>query len=307
MRLSARIKCFRYLVYAYIVLISICGGAQLVIGAFLLWTHRQYSKLVNDQFWEPFGVMIALGIVSQLLCYLGWTSTSKKHRCYLGTFCVFLVAQIIVQFLVGGWAMASRHQLQIPAELALESNFQQFLGLTGATADPTHVWNRLQRDFHCCGLHSVHDFQKVTKPTSGIPWSCYEPINKEIYAHGCMHVFMQSIQTNMMRVAALAIATALVQSLGIFCVIQLVMLLKKTKMTLPNGANGANQSMRMKRPLRETMPLAAPTPSTISHPTPLTPSMMGPHSSGVAGPSISTKPPIAQKPVVPRIEPPIIK
>lgn len=65
--------------------IQICGGAQLVIGAFLLWTHRQYSAIVNDQFWEPFVVIIALGLVAQLICYFGWTSTSKKHRCYLGT------------------------------------------------------------------------------------------------------------------------------------------------------------------------------------------------------------------------------
>lgn len=279
MRLSARIKCFKYLVYAYVILISICGGAQLVIGAFLLWTHRQYSPIVKDQFWEPFAVLIVLGLVSQLLCYLGWTSTSRKHRCYLGTFCAFLVLLIVILFLVSGWSVATKARLITPAELAIESSFGEFLEKDSSTKDQTHIWNRLQRDFHCCGYNGIHDYKKV-----GVPWSCYDPINSKVFNAGCMHVFVKSIEMNMVRVAVVAIASALIQSLGIFCVIQLTMLLRRPTIMLPNGEN---HSIRVKR-AREMTPLSA---ANISNPTP--------HS--------STKPPIPLKPVATRVDPPVIK
>ncbi|XP_055533031.1 leukocyte surface antigen CD53 [Wyeomyia smithii] len=293
MRLSARIKCFRYLVYAYVVLISICGGAQLVIGAFLLWTHQQYSTLVNDQFWQPFVVLIALGLVSQLLCYLGWTATSKKHRCYLGTFCAFLVILIVTQFLISGWAIATKTQLITPAELAIEANFGQFIALNGASKDQTHIWNRLQRDLQCCGFNGIHDYKKV-----GVPWSCYDPINSKVYSVGCMHSFVRSIEVNMVRVAIVAIAAALIQSLGIFCVIQLVMLLKEPKLMLPTGNN---QSLRVKR-TRELVPLSSEAATTSS-----TRTMASTIPTMTIHSSSSTKPPIATKPVVPKIEHPIIK
>lgn len=317
MRLSARIKCFRYLVYAYIVLISICGGAQLVIGAFLLWSHRQYSGLVNNQFWEPFGLIIALGLVSQLLCYLGWTSTSKKHRCYLGTFCAFLVALIVVQFLISGWAVAAKHQLITPAELAIESSFHQFITTEGASTDKTHIWNRLQRDYQCCGYSSIHDYSNRKRD---IPNSCFDSINNKLYSVGCMHLLVKSMETSMIRVAIVAISAALIQSLGIFCVIQLVMLLKKPKMHLPTNGDSRLHSMRKMRP-RELVPLSTATSGGISSgittsglatTSTMATAPMGTfgHSSSITSASTSgtmVKPPIAQKPVVPKIEHPIIK
>lgn len=315
MRLSARIKCFRYLVYAYVVLIAICGGAQLVIGAFLLWTHRQYSSLWNDQFWEPFGLIIALGLVSQLLCYLGWTSTSKKHRCYLGTFCAFLVILIVVQFLISGWAVAAKHQLITPAELAIESSFQRFISTEGASTDKTHIWNRLQRDYQCCGYSNIHDYgNNKNRP---IPTSCLDAINNKIYSVGCMHLLVKGLEANMIRVAIVAIVAALIQSLGIFCVIQLVMLLKKPKPQLPNGDSRLH-SMRKMRP-RELVPLSTNSgPTTTSGttssaglylPTTATSTMMATAPSLGQSSTSSTfmKPPIATKPVVPKIEHPIIK
>ncbi|XP_055621422.1 23 kDa integral membrane protein isoform X2 [Toxorhynchites rutilus septentrionalis] len=288
MRLSARIKCFRYLVYAYIVLISFCGYAQLVIGAFLLWNHRQYSMLVNDKFWEPFGVSIALGMVTELLCYLGWTSTSKKNRCYLGTFCVFLVLLIVVQFLIGSWVYAATKRLVVPAEQAIEVSFSQFITKPGAIKDQTHIWNLLQRDFQCCGLTGKSDYK-----TEGRPWSCTNPVDNKDFENGCTHALIESVKSGMLKVAIVAVVAAFTQSLGVFCVIELVTLLKRPKVPLQNGDN---HSMRVKRP-REMVPLSA-TASSSQYP-PAAPTLMMPHS--------STKPPIAQKPIIPKIDPPIIK
>ncbi|XP_308575.5 CD9 antigen isoform X1 [Anopheles gambiae] len=282
MRLSARIKCFKYLVYAYVILISICGGAQLVIGAFLLWTHKQYAPIVKNQFWEPFAVLIGLGIISQALCYLGWTSTSRKQRCYLGLFCAFLVLFIVILFLVSGWSVATKAHLIVPAEVAIETSFTEFLAKDN-TNDQTHIWNRLQRDFRCCGYNGIHDYKKNKQ--MGFPWSCYDPIDTKVFNTGCMHVFVKSIEMNMIRVAVVAVASALIQSLGIFCAIQLTMLLRRPTLMLPNGDN--NHSVRVKR-TRELTPLS---PVTIGNPTP--------HS--------SSKPPIPLKPVVPRVEQPVMK
>ncbi|XP_058066139.1 tetraspanin-1 [Anopheles bellator] len=286
MRLSARIKCFKYLVYAYMILISVCGSAQLVIGAFLLWTHRQYSPIVKNQFWEQFAALIVLGLISQLLCYLGWISTSRKHRCYLGTFCAVLVLFIVILFIVSGWAVATKANLIVPAELAIEASFTEFLSKSLST-DQTHLWNRLQRDFHCCGFNGIHDYKKV-----GVPWSCYDPINAKVYSADCMHVFVRSIEMNMVRVAVVAVCSALIQSLGIFCVIQLTMLLRRPILMLPNGDN---HSTRVK-PSYEQAPLQLPTHHHSN-----------PASQSSSSSSTKPKPAIAPKPVLTRVDPPVIK
>ncbi|KFB48710.1 AGAP007210-PA-like protein [Anopheles sinensis] len=112
---------------------------------------------------------------------------------------------------VSGWSVATKAHLITPAELAIESSFGEFLAKDSTTKDQTHIWNRLQRDFHCCGYNGIHDYKKV-----GVPWSCYDPINSKVFNAGCMHVFVKSIEMNMIRVAVVAIASALIQ-VGVQC------------------------------------------------------------------------------------------
>uniref|UniRef100_U5EPZ8 Putative tetraspanin n=1 Tax=Corethrella appendiculata TaxID=1370023 RepID=U5EPZ8_9DIPT len=276
MRLSSRIKCFKYLVYTYIVLISICAGVQIVIGSFLLWSHQQYSKIVDNQFWEPFVTIICLGLVSILICYVGWTSTSKKNRCYLGLFAGGLVVLIIVQFLTSGWIFAMRYQMLTPAEIAIENSHSEYLVKT--SQDPTHLWNRLQRDLQCCGKGGAGDYHNSKQ--KALPWSCCaKPINPNdppcsfVYQRGCLHVLVDSIQYHLLICALTSVSAALVQSLGIFCVIQLTVLLKRP--TLNISSPDSENQIRPKKHTREMIPLAQqqqhmPTPHHIK-PKPVAP------------------------------------
>lgn len=69
--------------------------------------------------------------------------------------------------------------------------------------------------FRCCGYNGIHDYKKNKQ--MGFPWSCYDPIDTKVFNTGCMHVFVKSIEMNMIRVAVVAVASALIQVCGCSC------------------------------------------------------------------------------------------
>ena len=55
------------------------------IGATFAWNHLSYSQLLGNNFWLPSTVLLCLGPITYLLCWLGWNAVSKRNRTYLKT------------------------------------------------------------------------------------------------------------------------------------------------------------------------------------------------------------------------------
>lgn len=66
-------------------LLQLSGGLQIFFGATFAWNHLSYSQLLGNNFWLPSTVLLCLGPITYLLCWLGWNAVSKRNRTYLKT------------------------------------------------------------------------------------------------------------------------------------------------------------------------------------------------------------------------------
>lgn len=62
---------------------QLSGGLQIFFGATFAWNHLSYSIVLGNNFWMPSTILLCLGPVTYLLCWLGWNAVSKKNRNYL--------------------------------------------------------------------------------------------------------------------------------------------------------------------------------------------------------------------------------
>lgn len=145
--------------------LQISGGVQIVFGGTLLWTHLGHTRIIENKFWAPAAVFICLGPITLCLCWLGWSGTTKKNRCYLGfvsipyltmiiriislyyasfQFGAMLVILICAQFLLCGWALALRQSLPSKAELPVDISFTEFVEMP--RVDQSHMWNQMQSE-----------------------------------------------------------------------------------------------------------------------------------------------------------------
>lgn len=63
--------------------LQLSGGLQIFFGASFAWNHLNYSLVLGNNFWVPSTILLCLGPVTYLLCWLGWNAVSRKNRNYL--------------------------------------------------------------------------------------------------------------------------------------------------------------------------------------------------------------------------------
>lgn len=133
------------------------------------------------------------------------------------------------------------------------------------TNDHTHIWHKLQYELQCCGVYELSDYFRSSSGNSGVPWSCCtiptQPDHtscKSFYQRGCMHILSDTIRERLFYVSIVLICAAIVQSMGLFCIIQLTILLQDEENTVdPNELPSTSRSTeRRSRRNKELLPLA---------------------------------------------------
>jgi len=262
MQSSTELKCFKGLVYFYVVLLSLSGGLQIFFGATFAWNHLNYSLVLGNNFWIPSTILLCLGPVTYLLCWLGWNAVSKRNRNYLKIFTGLLVILVCIQFVLSAWALALREKLPGAAKHPMDESYSDFKDHIG---DHTHIWHKLQYELQCCGVYELSDYFRSGGSHSGVPWSCCtiptQPEHsacKSFYQRGCMHILSDTIRERLFYVSIVLIVAAIVQSMGLFCIIQLTILLhdqeKENETTdMPSTSRSAERRTRRNK---ELLPLA---------------------------------------------------
>ncbi|XP_011184556.1 leukocyte surface antigen CD53 [Zeugodacus cucurbitae] len=252
MALTKRIKCFKYLVYSYVVLLMVTGAAQILVGTILLWGHSGYYGIVQNKLWAPAAILLCLGPITFLLCWMGCQATNQRKRCLLGTFIAALVACICIQFFICGWSLAMRESLPTSVEIFIDDSFVEFLDKFSRTkVDNLHLWNRMQSQLQCCGVDGPLDYRRLS-----LPWSCcsrpehaYESACDTHYKRGCLSVVSEQIRNRLLLTSLGSATIAVVQSLGLFCAVHLAILFGKSE-------NNHNISNLNKKRQQQFLPLS---------------------------------------------------
>ncbi|KAG4071543.1 hypothetical protein HA402_011697 [Bradysia odoriphaga] len=263
MELSKRIKFLQILVYVYIVILSLIGLCQILIGGALLWHHSDFNDIAKNKFWGPYAIILSLGIVAQLMCWFGWHSTTKKKRCYLILFNVLLIGIIAMQGFACIWSFKLRSTL-VPLsefELNISKSFESFAAthLKTVTANE-NKWNRIQEQLQCCGVDGLSDYRLIA---AAIPYSCCAASNDpmkhdcaNMNQRGCFAIVVDTVKKMLIYAALTAFLAATVQFVGLFCSIQLILTLKHSE--IDDEVDTSSMSFRQKME-RELKPLSART------------------------------------------------
>jgi len=269
MKLSKQIKLLKILVYVYVVFLSLTGLCQAVIGAMLLWEHSAFNAIAQNNFWGPAAVILSLGLIAQFFCWFGWSSTKKKKKCYLALFNVLLIVLVIMQSLTCFWAFKLRNTLiprSVSFETKIDDSFEESLKRHTNPLEFSNKWDFIQEQYQCCGVDGNSDYRRATW---GISWSCCaqseDPFMTgctNFYQRGCLGVIIHTIKRLLLYASLTAFVAAVLQSVGLFCSIQLISSLKQNENI--DDVDTSSMSFRQKLE-RELKPLSSRTRTRTHH------------------------------------------
>lgn len=138
---------------------------------------------------------------------------------------------VCIQFALSAWSLSLREELPGAAKLPMDSSYSEFKHQIN---DHTHIWHKMQFELQCCGVYELSDYFRTDGVHVGVPWSCCtnptEPEHascKSFYQRGCLHILSDTIRDKLFYVSLVLIVAAIVQSMGLFCIIQLTFLLNQ--------------------------------------------------------------------------------
>jgi hypothetical protein len=138
---------------------------------------------------------------------------------------------------------------------------------TSHISEHTNIWHKMQYELKCCGVYEMSDYFRTGKTHVGVPWSCCtvptEPEHgacKDFYQRGCLQILSDTIRERLFYVSIVLVCAAIIQSMGLFCIIQLTILLhdEEKKENDPNEMPSTSRGTRERRERRnkELLPLA---------------------------------------------------
>jgi len=173
------------------------------------------------------------------------------------------VILVCIQFGLSAWSLALREKLPGAAKYPMDTSYAEFKEDIG---DHLHIWHKMQYELQCCGVYELSDYFRTGQANSGVPWSCCtvptQPEHsacKSFYQRGCLHILSDTIRERLFYVSIVLICAAIVQSMGLFCIIQLTILLHdREKAADPNDMPSTSRSSaeRRNRRNKELLPLA---------------------------------------------------
>lgn len=170
---------------------------------------------------------------------------------------------VCIQFVLSAWSLALREELPGAAKHPMDTSYEEFKNQIN---DHTHIWHKMQYELQCCGVYELSDYFRSGQSKSvGVPWSCCSiPTHpehsacKSFYQRGCMHVVSDTIRERLFYVSIVLICAAIIQSMGLFCIIQLTILLhdQAKKENDPTEMPSTSRAERRTRRNKELLPLA---------------------------------------------------
>ncbi|XP_033726994.1 tetraspanin-1-like [Pecten maximus] len=190
MELNCGLKCLKYLLLAFNLIICIVGIAALVVGIVsMVGDSNLFSllKLSLDQstlVQSSSVIIIVTGVILFLIGFIGCCGAYKESVCMLGIYAAVVIIIIIIE--IAGIAVAAAFQSKVTSELksGLKKHIMEDYDGTGAMDTFTFFVDQTQVQFDCCGVDSYTEFVNATKWNRGnatIPLSCCILTNKDDY------------------------------------------------------------------------------------------------------------------------------
>jgi len=240
--------CLKYVIFGFNVIFWLIGLSILAIGVWA-WTEKDTFNnlsLLTNVALDPAFIFIWAGAITFVIGFTGCVGALRENTALLAAYEIFLAILLLLEMTAGILGFIFKDWIKDQAT----SGFQAFIVHYRDDPDQQNLIDWIQEGWlQCCGIEGPHDWDKNvyfncssasvgSREACGVPFSCCKPKVDEliknvqcgydvrrtdypgdytqvIYDRGCLRSGEEWVERNLVPVAAVAVALAVLQILGI--------------------------------------------------------------------------------------------
>jgi hypothetical protein len=194
-------NCWQKLVLVINLLLFIVGLAIIGVGIYLQVEMADYFDLFGDIKINSATIIIIIGCVVTIITFFGFCGACMKNPCMMKTFAGSIIVVLLIEAALVVVIYVHKDDIKVQMKNALKNYNTD----DGTKDGVTKIWDKMQHNYHCCGVEEPHDWEVKFSNTStpdAVPESCCKvekpgcgkdarknPDSKEIYSTGCFEKF----------------------------------------------------------------------------------------------------------------------
>jgi len=239
--------CLKYVIFGFNVIFWLIGLSILAIGVWA-WTEKDTFNnlsLLTNVALDPAFIFIWAGAITFVIGFTGCVGALRENTALLCSYAIFLAILLLLEMTAGILGFIFKDWIKEQAT----SGFQAFIVHYRDDPDQQNLIDWIQEGWlQCCGIESPNDWDKNvyfncssasvgSREACGVPFSCCKPageliknvqcgydvrspdypgdLTTVIYDRGCLRSGEEWVERNLVPVAAVAVALAVMQILGI--------------------------------------------------------------------------------------------
>lgn len=223
------------------------AAGLIFLGSWVYHTYHHFSELTTANLTLiPAAIVIAVGVFLFIIGSLGCIAACKENKCILAIFFSLLLIVLTAEVVAGALGYVFRDDMKRAVDDGLRDAVNKY-DYDGS------VWqdqiDYLQKELHCCGIVNASDWNTAKKwnRTGEVPNSCCRPHLKktcsnatsgsDIYKEGCVSLLEDKFLKNLVYIAGVAIAFAVIQLLGMICSCILLCRSREVRYEMLGGPN----------------------------------------------------------------------
>lgn len=219
MPLSCGVKCAKFLLFAFNVVLWLAGVVLIVSSVYFMF--RRDLPFLNSEVMGPdqslnfvLYAMCVLGIFTFVVGFAGCCGAIRESKCLLGTYILLVLLIVIIEAAIVVVCFLKKSEVVDKSSDLMKKLMEKYDAKNETTLDK--AVDSIQRDLKCCGWKNYEDWKSTPwfKDSGGIneyPKSCTEA-DKYI---GCAGKLKESIKKNLPIAIGICLGIALAEIIGI--------------------------------------------------------------------------------------------
>ncbi|XP_034474283.1 CD63 antigen [Drosophila innubila] len=225
--LTGSANAVKYTLFGFNLIFLITGIILIAVGAGVGSVYTGYDIFLTGKFFSIPTFLIVIGAFIIVITFFGCWGALKENYCLILSFSVLLFIIFILELAAGISGYVLRNDAYNMINSTLFESMKQY-DSTKQDATTT-LWDKVQRDFICCGVGNYTDWNKVLYPNGDLPlscctipvgtvgtFSCNNDINNMNRKNvGCLDGFSKYIADHAVSLGAAGIVIAILQFFGV--------------------------------------------------------------------------------------------
>lgn len=242
LKLSTSSQCIKYLMFIFNLLFVISGIILLSIGSIIHSVYYNYHHFLDDRFFSVPSLLIAVGSIIFFIAFFGCCGAIRENYCMIVTFATLMAVVFILELSAG----ISGYVLRGSASENIKEKMHETMKNYNKSVDITEVWNKIQKDFDCCGTNGPSEWIEILGNDT-LPVSCCSSVStsvstsqsvnnvsscrlnsNNVHSVGCLRAVETFVKAHAVQLGGAGLGIAFVQALGIWFSVFLAKSIKRS-------------------------------------------------------------------------------